>query len=104
MEQNKQTYKQRQAIVEHPFGIVKRQWGFYYIMTKKTIKRASGDVGLIFCAFNLRRISNILDKNTLKAYLKALAFIYRAYMAYFKPKYDFYFFLRNTRIYFASVN
>ena len=88
MEQNKQTYKQRQAIVEHPFGIVKRQWGFYYIMTKKTIKRASGDVGLIFCAFNLRRIFNILDRNTLKVYLKALAFIYRAYMSYFKPEYD----------------
>ena len=86
VEQNKQTYKRRQAIVEHPFGIIKWQWDFYYIMTKKTIKRASGDVGLIFCAFNLRRIFNILDKTTLKAYLKALAFIFRTCMAYFKPK------------------
>ena len=88
MEQNKQTYKRRQAIVEHPFGIIKRQWGFYYIMTKKTIKRASGDVGLIFCAFNLRRIFNILDKTMLKAYLKALSFVFRTCMAYFKPQYD----------------
>jgi hypothetical protein len=30
----------RQAIVEHPYGVIKRQWDFYYIMTKKTIKRA----------------------------------------------------------------
>ena len=93
MDQNKQTYKRRQAIVEHPFGIVKRQWDFYYIMTKKTIKRASADVGLIFCAFNLRRIFNILDKNTLKAYLKALAFIFRTCMTYFKPKSASLFFL-----------
>ena len=84
MEQNKQTYKRRQAIVEHPFGIIKRQWDFYYIMTKKTIKRASGDVGLIFCAFNLRRIFNILDKNTLKAYLKALTSVFRTGAACFK--------------------
>jgi hypothetical protein len=37
----------RQAIVEHPYGVIKRQWDFYYIMTKKTIKRAAADVGLI---------------------------------------------------------
>jgi hypothetical protein len=29
------------------YGVIKRQWGFYYIMTKKTIKHASADVGLI---------------------------------------------------------
>ena len=89
----KQTYKLRQAIVEHPFGIVKRQWDFYYIMTKKTIKRASGDVGLVFCAFNLRRIFNILDKNTLKTYLKDLAFVFRTLTTCFKPKCAIVFFL-----------
>jgi len=40
--------RQRQAIVEHPFGTIKRQWGFDHIMTKKTIKRASADIGLVF--------------------------------------------------------
>ncbi len=28
-------YRKRQAIVEHPYGVIKRQWDFYYIMTKK---------------------------------------------------------------------
>jgi hypothetical protein len=32
---NQQTYKKRQAIVEHPFGTIKRQWGFDHIRTKK---------------------------------------------------------------------
>jgi hypothetical protein len=66
-------YRRRQAIVEHPFGVIKRQWDFYYIMTKKSIKHASSDVGMIFTAYNMRRLFNILDKNQLKAYLKGLS-------------------------------
>ncbi len=31
-------YKRRQAIVEHPYGTIKRHWGFNYIITKKSIK------------------------------------------------------------------
>jgi hypothetical protein len=42
-------------------------------MTKKTIKHASADVGLIFTAYNLRRIFNLIDQNVLKQYLKARA-------------------------------
>jgi hypothetical protein len=38
-------YRKRQTIVEHPFGVIKRQWDFYYVMIKKTINRASADVG-----------------------------------------------------------
>lgn len=70
---NPQLYKKRQAIVEHPYGIIKRQWGFYYIMTKKGRKRASADVGFIFIAYNLRRIINILGQDVLKKFLKELA-------------------------------
>lgn len=76
IEANPKLYKKRQAIVEHPYGIIKRQWGFYYIMTKKGIKRASADVGLIFTAFNLRRLMNIIDKNALKQFLKELGFLF----------------------------
>ena len=52
-------YQRQQAIVEHPYDIIKRQWGFNYIMTKKTIKRTSADVGFIFISYNLRRLLNI---------------------------------------------
>ena len=61
IESNKEYYKRRQAIVEHPYGTLKRQWGFYYIITKNGKKRTSADVGLMFIAYNLRRIKNILD-------------------------------------------
>nr|WP_317129196.1 IS1182 family transposase [Formosa sediminum] len=33
--QNPDAYKKRQAIVEHPYGTIKRQWSFDHIMTKK---------------------------------------------------------------------
>jgi hypothetical protein len=69
-------YKRRQAIVEHGYGILKRQWGFYFISTKKTIEHAAADVGLMFTALNLRRIFNLIPKNVLQAYLKRLAFIF----------------------------
>jgi hypothetical protein len=52
VDQNKAQYKRRQAIVEHPYGTIKRQWGFSYIMTKKSIKRASADVGFMMTAYN----------------------------------------------------
>src|SRR5690625_6632076 len=72
--------RQRQAIVEHPFGTIKRQWGFDHIMTKKTIKRASADIGLVFVAYNLRRIFNILSPEVLKKYLSVLEFYFCNFM------------------------
>ena len=65
-------YKRRQAIVEHPYGTIKRQWGFSYILTKRGISRASSDVGFMFIAYNLRRIGNILTMKVLKEYLRIL--------------------------------
>jgi transposase len=82
IEKNKNLYRRRQAIVEHPFGVMKRQWGFYYILSKKGMARASADVGLIFIAYNLRRLINILGKDVFGKYLKAcflkLSAIFRA--------------------------
>lgn len=89
IENNYATYRKRQAIVEHPYGVIKRQWDFYYIMTKKTIKHASADVGLIFTAYNLRRLFNLIDQNTLKQYLKALVLTYNNKLNDFKAFYGF---------------
>jgi len=71
-ENNKTGYKRRQAIVEHPYGTIKRQWGFDYILTKKGMNRASADVGFMFIAYNLRRIMNILGQEVFKKYLRML--------------------------------
>lgn len=71
-DKNYQLYRQRQAIVEHPYGTIKRQWGFCYIITKRGMDRASADVGLMFTAYNLRRLFSIIGQNELKKYFKEL--------------------------------
>jgi len=75
-----QTYKKRQAIIEHTYGIIKRQWGFYYITTKRGIKRASADVGLMFAALNLRRLINLIDKNEFTKFLRELCALYSSFI------------------------
>ena len=72
IETNPEIYKKRQSIVEHPFGTIKRQWGFDYIITKKGKQRANADVGFMFIAYNLRRIINIVGFDKLIKYLKML--------------------------------
>ncbi|WP_348636636.1 transposase [Mariniflexile litorale] len=99
MKQDPKAYKKRQAIVEHPYGVIKRQWGFYYIMTKKTIEHASADVGLIFSAYNLRRIFNLIDHNSLKEYLKRLFLIFYTYRTVFKAFCQTYINSKNQNIY-----
>ncbi len=70
--QNPDTYKKRQALVEHPFGTIKRQWGFDYILTKKGIQAASADFGFIALAYNLKRLIKLgwKPKNILVPILK----------------------------------
>jgi transposase len=64
-------YKRRQAIIEHNYGTIKRQWNFHFILTKKYMHRASADVGLMFTAYNLKRIWNILGQEGRQNYLKS---------------------------------
>lgn len=92
IENNYELYRRRQAIVEHPYGTIKRQWGFYYIMTKKTIKRAAADVGLVFTAYNLCRLFNLIDPKVLKHYLKAPALLFWTIKEDFKGFLAFIFF------------
>jgi len=73
IEQSAQFYRRRQSIVEHPYGTIKRQWGFSYIITKTGKQRASADVGLMFTVYLLKRMINILGKDVFKKYLKSLA-------------------------------
>jgi hypothetical protein len=82
IEAGPELYRRRQAIVEHPFGIIKRQWGFDHVLSKKGRKRASADVGLIFIAYNLRRIGNILKESG--PYASFLAHV-RGFLARLKP-------------------
>ena len=58
---------------------------FDHIMTKKTMQRASSDVGFMFIAYNLTRIWNIIRKtntSAFKAYMTFLGFIVSILMGF----------------------
>ena len=57
--ENKELYLQRQMIVEHPFGTVKKIWGFSYFLTRG-LKSVQTENKLHFLAYNMRRVINIL--------------------------------------------
>jgi transposase len=68
-ELNMDKYKQRQMIVEHPFGTIKRSWGAYYFLTKRKIS-VSTEIALSFLAYNLRRVMSILGNKEILRRLK----------------------------------
>ena len=58
----------------------------------KTFDKTLTDVGLIFSAYNLRRIFNLIDQNLLKQYLKVLALYFGVLRAIFKAFYGLFYF------------
>lgn len=71
VEENKDYYRQRQSIVEHPFGTIKRQWGYRYTLLK-TKRKVDGEFALIFLSYNLRRAMSTLGVLEMIKWLKEL--------------------------------
>jgi transposase len=59
VKENKEYYRRRQAIVEHPFGTIKRQWGYTYTLLKGK-EKVGGEFDLICLSYNIRRSVSIL--------------------------------------------
>lgn len=57
--ENRKLYMQRQMIVEHPYGTVKRAWGFTHFLTRR-LSSVGTENSLHFLAYNLRRVISIL--------------------------------------------
>ena len=56
---NPDYYKRRQSICEHPFGTIKRQWGYTYTLMKGLTK-VNGEMNLIMLIYNIKRTLSIL--------------------------------------------
>ena len=59
IKQNPQYYKRRQAIVEHPFGTIKRHFGFTHTLLKG-LQKVNGEMNLVMFCYNFLRTKNIL--------------------------------------------
>ncbi len=70
VEENPEYYRLRQQITEHPFGTLKRQWGFTYTLMKGR-EHVLSEVNLMMICYNLRRMLTILGPEELKKKLRA---------------------------------
>jgi transposase len=59
---NKELYRKRQEIVEHPFGTIKAVWGFKQFLCR-TKPKVTAETALACLAYNLRRVINIFAGN-----------------------------------------
>jgi hypothetical protein len=87
IKQNPQYYKRRQAIVEHPFGTIKRHWGYTHTLVKG-LQKVNGEMNLIMFCYNFMRTKNILGfekmllqiKNWQPDYSKVVCAIKKAFV------------------------
>ena len=68
--QDPEYYRQRQQIIEHQFGTLKRQWHFDYTLTKGK-ENVLGEVYLAFTGYNLKRTLTILGFDNLMSKIAA---------------------------------
>ena len=61
---DKETYRKRKSLSEHPFGTIKCAMDARYCLTKGK-HRVSGEFALIFFAYNLKRVINIIGSKKL---------------------------------------
>ena len=59
IKKNPHYYKRRQAIVEHPFGTIKRHFGFTHTLLKG-LQKVNGEMNLVMFCYNFLRTKNIL--------------------------------------------
>ena len=96
--ENPDYYRERQQIIEHQFGTLKRQWHFDYTLTK-TKEKVLGEVYLAFTCYNLKRTVSILGFDTLMIKIKAvLTPFLEKYATFTDPKSLFKCFLTKIRI------
>lgn len=57
--ENPDYYRQRQQLAEHPWGTLKRQWGFDHVLMRGK-EQVLGEVSLAFIGYNLSRCARIL--------------------------------------------
>ena len=70
VDENLPLYKTRQQISEHPFGTIKRSWGYTYTLVKG-IKKVNGEMAIILTVYNIRRAMSIIGVKELISRLKA---------------------------------
>jgi len=96
-------YRQRQQIIEHQFGTLKRHWHFDYTLTRGK-EKVLGEVYLAFTCYNLKRALSVLGFDQLMIRIEAHLQAFTAYLLHFiikislfkSSKYNYEFLLLKT--------
>ena len=110
IKQNPHYYKRRQAIVEHPFGTLKRHWGYTHTLLKG-LKKVNGEMNLIMFCYNFMRTKNILGfekmlhhiQNWQPDYNKVICALKNAFIKMFYRQNEPSLFLKQYSLYFIKA-
>ena len=110
IKQNPHYYKRRQAICEHPFGTLKRHWGFTHTLLKG-LQKVNGEMNLIMFCYNFMRTKNILGftkmmetiKNWQPDYSKVVCALKNAFIKAICRKYKTLLFLKISPHFFLKA-
>lgn len=100
---NKDYYKLRQQIVEHQFGILKRQWGFTFTLLKGKVNVMS-EVNMLMMIYNLSRMISIIGMNEFKKRLSGFWASLFAYTAFIKSNFEWIFRFEFFKMRFSKPN
>ena len=103
IKQNPQYYKRRQAIVEHPFGTIKRHWGYTYTLVKG-LQKVDGEMNLIMFCYNFLRTKNILGFEKMLEAINNWQPDYSKVVCAFKKTIIKVIYIQNERCIFLSLN
>ena len=73
IKQNPQYYKRRQAICEHPFGSIKRHWGYTHTLLKG-LQKVNGEMNLVMFCYNFMRTKNIMGFEKMEKRIRSKGF------------------------------
>lgn len=59
-------------MVEHPFGVVKRQWGHDHVLMKG-LEKTGSEISLVFLCYNIMRVMRIIGINGILKAIKAFS-------------------------------
>ena len=103
IKQNPHYYKRRQAICEHPFGSIKRHWGYTHTLLKG-LEKVNGEMNLIMLCYNFMRTKNILGFTKMMEAIKNWAPDYNKVVCALKKAIIQMIYSRNKRPYFFLTN
>jgi len=93
---NKELYKRRQQIVEHPFGTIKHTMhGGYFLL--RTRRKVRSEVALLFLGYDLKRVLKILGFKEFMRRLESLSHSIFSLFSYFSNLLSNFNFFRNFK-------